>query len=84
MPTHVRRPDPPSYPHSDHELTPDEVREQYGPLLDRFYAALHEDGQYLADVVTAVMKACEQRDRFQARMERYRQAKAEREAAVSR
>ena len=77
---YVRKHPPPNYPHATEPLTAEQVREQYGPLLDRFYAALHEDGQYLADLVTKVMKGCEKRDRYRERMKRYWQAKAERES----
>lgn len=80
MPPRVRRPDPPTYPHAAEPLTTEQVREQYGPLLDRFYAALHEDGHLLADIATAVVKGCEKRDRVIERLARDRQAKAERDA----
>lgn len=82
MPEHVRRHDPPSYPHSAHELTPEEVREHYGDLLERFYAALRTDPQFVADVAVRILKACDKRDRRLEREAQYREAKASRSAAI--
>lgn len=78
MPTRVPRPTPPTYPHASEPLTAEQVREQYGPLLDRFYTALEEDPHFVADLGIAILRACEKRGRVLERVARDKRAKVER------
>lgn len=84
-----RRPQPPprrpgiEYPKADHELTPEEIREQYGDVIDAFLDGLQEDSQLLADFVAAVVIVADLGDRRREAQERYRaRRKAEKEAAA--
>lgn len=84
MPRKIPKPKPPTYPHADHELSADEIRTLYGPLLERFYRALQEDVGLLAEFAEKANEITIRQERHRAATLRYAQrerAKAQREIA---
>jgi hypothetical protein len=78
MVTRPTRPKPPSYPHADRELTPEEVRERFGPTLDAFYDGLREDVGLLTTLAREAVRVGERQDRRRAA----EKARAERKRAA--
>lgn len=72
-----------SYPHADHELTAEEVRQLYGPLIDAFFEALRTDVGVLVSMAEQATKIVARRETAQRVLQTKARIKAEREAAAA-